>query len=142
MNKNQPTRRKGPFDMRDVKRLVFLLAVSATLGFWALFSNKYIHVGSVAQSSGAAVVEAPPDPTQEVLVLELPPIPTLVPTSMPGQAELRTMAGPSPTPVSTSSVRIVIGGPAPSAGGTRVRSESRGGNSSEPAPVTITRSSQ
>jgi hypothetical protein len=146
MEKNQPAKRKTLFDMRDVKRLVFVLAVASTLGFWALFSNKFNLDSFVAASSSEAAITTPPSQAEELLVLEFPPLPTLVPTQQPLNIDLTNAPVPTKIPVSSVPAQsVVINAPqAPTGGNTRF-SRSGGGNqsrSSKPAAVTSTGSSQ
>jgi hypothetical protein len=142
MDKNQSPRRKGLFDMRDVKRLVFVLALSSTLGFWALFSNKINLSSSTAASSSVTAVADPPTQAVELIVLELQPIPTLIPTA--GAFAIPTSApAAAPTPTSSAPVHIVINAPPASSGNTRKSfGNDNQGRSNQPAPVTTTRTSQ
>jgi hypothetical protein len=80
MDHKQPKRRSQKLDTFGIRGLVFALAVSATIGFWAIFTRV-----DGMQSSGTDNLDQPiDDPTEvqdgNVTVLDLPPIPTLIPT--------------------------------------------------------------
>lgn len=78
MNQKRPNQRPQKLDTQGVRGLVFALAVSSTIGFWAIISKV-----DGAQSSGVEAQTANEIPlveeTGETMV-SLPPIPTLVPT--------------------------------------------------------------
>ena len=80
MEQKRPNQRPKKLDTQGVRGLLFALAVSTTIGFWAIVSRI-----DAAQSIGAEnpdQVSSEPPLVQEEnqLVVDLPPIPTLVPT--------------------------------------------------------------
>ena len=80
MDQNQRKRRPQKLDTYGIRGLVFALAVSSTIGFWAIFSRV-----DGMQSSGKESLDQPTDDLSEVqdeniTTLDLPPIPTLIPT--------------------------------------------------------------
>ena len=146
MEKNQSPKRKTLFDMRDVKRLVFALAVASTLGFWALFSSEFKLDSFAAASNNVTTGSTPPGQADELLVLDLPPLPTLIPTL--GAFIPNPTSAPAPAQKPASSLPAqggVVSAPqAPAGGNTRFARSGGGGNqgsSNEPAPVTSTNSS-
>ena len=81
MDQKKPNQRPQKLDTQGVRGLVFTLAVSSTIGFWAIFSR----IDRI-QSSGADSLDHSPDGFSEVQdeeasILDLPPIPTLIPTA-------------------------------------------------------------
>ena len=80
MDQRKPSQRPQKLDTEGARRLVFTLAVSATVGFWAIFSR--------LDSSGASNTEFPEQAVGEMPLVDdegqaafgLPPIPTLVPS--------------------------------------------------------------
>ena len=146
MEKNQSPKRKTLFDMRDVKRLVFALAVASTLGFWALFSNDFKLDSFAAASNNVTTGSTPPGQADELLVLDLPPLPTLIPTVEAFTPNPTSAPVPTQKPASSLPAQgVVVSAPQASAGGnTRFGRSSGGGdqgNSNKPAPVTSTNSS-
>ncbi len=149
MQNNQPSKRKSLFDMRDVKRLIFVLAISSTLGFWALFSSKLNLSSFVAASNSVTASSTPPSQAQELLVLDLPPLPTLIPTAAALTMTDKPASAPAPVqkPIGSLPAQgVVVSAPqAPAGGNTRFSRSSGGGNqsrSNQPAAVTSTGSSQ
>ena len=145
MEKNQSPKRKTLFDMRDVKRLVFALAVASTLGFWALFSSEFKLDSFAAASNNVTTGSTPPGQADELLVLDLPPLPTLIPTV--GAFTPNPASAPAPAQKPTSSLPaqgVIVSAPQAPAGGNTRFARSGGGNksrSNKPAPVTSTNSS-
>lgn len=81
MNQMRPNRRSQKHDAQGIRGLVLTLAVSSTIGFWAIFSR----VDGI-QSSGIENLDQSMDGLSEIQdendgVLNLPPIPTLIPTA-------------------------------------------------------------
>lgn len=122
---------------RSTKQLILVLSVSATLGFWAIFSNKDKPDLTPGENDDQATGDMPPTQAANQFVLELPPVPTLIPeldSSRPG-LELPTI--PSQNLVSLPQLaapltgKIFLGGAKPQS---RVVMA--------PAPVTRTRSSK
>jgi hypothetical protein len=80
MDQKQQKRRPQKLDTYGIRGLVFALAVSSTIGFWAIFSRV-----DGLQSSGKDSPDQPTDDLsavqdENITVLDLPPIPTLIPT--------------------------------------------------------------
>lgn len=81
MDHKKPNHRPQKLDTQGVRGLVFTLAVSSTIGFWAIFSR----IDRI-QSSGGDSLDHSPDGFSEIqdgetTILDLPPIPTLIPTA-------------------------------------------------------------
>jgi hypothetical protein len=122
MDKNSRSPAKK-IDVHGARRLIFMLAVSSTLGFWVVASKasqiSTALVKDAPQSAGAL----PPLQTENQFVLDLPPLPTLVPTFESSAAGLSqgTAAEPNPVTVVKPSLpitgKILMGGAKPSSGG-------------------------
>jgi hypothetical protein len=120
-------------DTHSAKRLIFTLAVTSTLGFWVVASKtsqiSTAQVKGNLQSAGAV----PPLQTENQLILDLPPLPTLVPalessTALvsPGPAAVQnpvTVVKPA-LPITG---KIFMGGAKPSADGGTVTINASGG---------------
>jgi hypothetical protein len=135
MDKKTHSNRAHKIDTRGVKRLVFILAVSSTLSFWALFSNKMnVDLSAAAGSKVQALGAVPPAQAENQFVLDLPPMPTLIPPLDPSKAslELPPITVQNPVGFSRPSVpmtgKIFLGGEKPKLGVS--------------APITTTRSSR
>lgn len=108
------------FDTQGARQLVFVLAVSSTLGFWSLVSR--INQGqSVQADKGAQASDSvPPLQAGNQFVLDLPPLPTLVPTLGLSDTRLGAVAVPIQNPVTVSrpvapmTGKIFLGGVKPS----------------------------
>jgi hypothetical protein len=120
--------RKG---FREVRILITALAVAGTVGLWTVFSRQELITQALALKVLEPTVAQPPQET----VLQLAPIPTLIPP-LPGSNSLALAPAPSsaasraPVPNISSQVRVFLGGSAPSL------------NRSAPQPFARTRSSQ
>jgi hypothetical protein len=153
MEKKPNPNRGKTLNTHDAKRLVLILAVTSTLGFWVLFSNKARQdAANASVSNDQSVADTPPADSQNQLVLDLPPMPTLIPTldpsTLPGltvqtvpQQNNAAVSLPQPTlQPSVPTGKILLGGAAP--GSTvsqpRKRSSSGGGGGA----VTTTHSSR
>lgn len=147
MDKNKPNAKRGKtLNTQDAKRLVMILAVASTLGFWVLFTNKArLEAANAAVTNDAVATDVPPAEAQNQVVLDLPPIPTLVPTldssanasvAIQPVPQTNTVSLPQPQPATTG--KIFLGGSAPQQGGS-VASQPRRRSSS--GTVTVTRSS-
>jgi hypothetical protein len=112
-------------DTHGAKRLIFILAVSSTLGFWVVVSK-------VSQISSALVKDAPqsagavpPLQIENQLILNLPPLPTLVPTLESNAARMSQGPATVQNPVSVVKPilpitgKIFMGGAKPSSGGSQ-----------------------
>lgn len=84
MNNKSNATRARTFGIQDVKQLIFTLAISSTLGFWTLFSNQFnSNQSAAAVGNNVSTGSVPPLQTEDQLVLNLPPIPTLIPPTEP-----------------------------------------------------------
>jgi hypothetical protein len=129
-NSNKPKK----FDTQGARQAVFVLAVTSTLGFWVYFSKTAQDQSANAVSNDQVSGTVPPEQTDNQIVIELPPMPTLIPpldTSnvnlvQPPATTQNQVAVPQPS-ISTSG-KILLGGSKPSA--------------PKPRTVTTTRSSR
>ena len=137
MDKKPHSNHSRKLDTQAARRLIFMLAASTTLGFWAVFSNKInldqsTAAGSKDQASGNTL----PVQAGNQLVLDLPPMPTLIPPLDPSTVSLQLPPVTSQNPVNLSQPglpvtgKIFLGGAKPKAGVVVV------------APLTKTRSSR
>jgi hypothetical protein len=124
-------------DMQGARRLIFILAASTTLGFWAVFSNKVnLDQSAAAGSKDQASGDTPRVQTGNRLVLDLPPMPTLIPPLDPSTVSLQLPPVASQNSVNLSQPglpmtgKIFLGGAKPKSGVVVV------------APITKTRSSR
>jgi hypothetical protein len=121
MKKRSPSRHPRRFDLKNLKWLILTLAVTSALVYWALFSNKLGERG-LAAASGADQVSGPipPAETDVQMVIDLPPMPTLIPTLDTSSVEQATqpVLSPDPAKVPATSVqppvKIFVGGAKPS----------------------------
>ena len=141
------TKRKRAFGVPEVKLLITTVSLTATLGLWNLFSNAAREEVVAAQ---AEVVVMPTQPPPG-LMLDLPPMPTVIPleaevavggeVSYPATAaeaeqvpELRAVVAPTPVVIQPQEQGPII-----------IQAGRGGGNSgsaSSPSPVTNTGSSK
>lgn len=77
-NKPISARRAAYLDVSGVRRLILTLAVSSTMGFWAIFSKLSANTAEQINISSDAT-EPLPGQSASVAGLDLPPVPTLVP---------------------------------------------------------------
>ena len=97
---NKQGRRSQKLDTQGARNLVFTLAVSATIGFWAIFSKVDSHLASEGDNPEPAVNEVPLLEEESLAAFGLPPIPTLIPTLNPAQLAPVAMNGlPAPLAV-------------------------------------------
>jgi hypothetical protein len=85
MNKATNSNRPHKFDTNGARWVVLTLSVASTLGFWAVFSrdrDSSAAAGGIGQSTG----DVPPSQAETELVLDLPPLPTLIPPLDPSLA--------------------------------------------------------
>jgi hypothetical protein len=80
MDKKTPGQKAGKLDTTNAKRAVLALAVTSTLGFWAIFArvnrDPAVDTGNNVQASN----NVPPLQVEETQpTLNLPPMPTLIP---------------------------------------------------------------
>ena len=113
-NLTHPRRRLSR--LTEVKWFIATLSVAGTLGFWILFARQW-----VLQTAADAIPQDTPEAPQQdnTLVLELPPMPTLIPTPMdlPTTVSSQMVVDPLPSvkasaPQTTG--KILLGGSAPS----------------------------
>ena len=122
-------------DLEGAKRVVFTLAIAASLGFWATFSRLKDET-TAAAAANDATGDLPPVQAGNQIVLNLPPMPTLVPTLSGDPAATASFTSPAPVTIAapvTSGGKIFLGGSKP---GVITNAAARR------APVTRTRSSQ
>ena len=131
---HNPRRRQSR--LTEIKWFIATVAVAGTLGFWVLFAKQWMLQVAADTVPPQDTPEAPqPDNT---LVIELPPLPTLIPTptELPMVASPQTVMAPIATvqapaaPQTTG--KILLGGSAPS------KNNNRQG---QKKPATRTRSS-
>ena len=121
MKKRSPSRHPRRFDLKNLKWLILTLAVTSALVYWALFSNKLGDRGAATASGNDQVPESlPPVQTEAQMLIELPPLPTLIPTLEPSLAEQAMQPVPSqnsasgPATAIQPPVKIFVGGAKPS----------------------------
>jgi hypothetical protein len=132
MDKKMPTNK---INIKGTKRLVLTLAVSSILGFWALFSKINPNLSTSANSQLSD--EALPSQDGSQVLLNMPPMPTLIPTI--GAANLITEWQPSlptPTPMVTPALT------APKPGKSFMGGEKVSAGSNKSSPITKTGSSK
>ena len=121
MKKRSPSRHPRRFDLKNLKWLILTLAVTSALVYWALFSNKLGDRGVVTAGGNDQVPESlPPVQTEAQMLIELPPLPTLIPTLDPSLAEQVMQPVPSqnsasgPATAVQPPLKIFVGGAKPS----------------------------
>jgi hypothetical protein len=121
--------KRGPVDLQDVRRAIFLLAITATLGFWAYFSKINLAASANESRTSQGAGTASPVQVNEQASLDLPPMPTLVPPLDPATASLSAPPAVSQSPefsasrpAGLTSGKILLGGAKPSAGNSIVTS--------------------
>lgn len=129
MHSNKPKK----FDTKGTRQAVFVLAVTSTLGFWVYFSKAAQDQSANAVNNDQVSGTAPPEQTDNQIVIQLPPMPTLVPPLDPSTIYLAPPPDPPQNQVtvpqpSISTGKILMGGSKPSA--------------PKPRTVTTTRSSR
>ena len=127
MDKKSSSGKRRSVSLREIKWLILTLGLTGTILLWNLFS-KQMNQDTVASLAVAAT------PTLPVagLVLEFPPLPTLVPyLSQPVSLGVKQNLAPTSAPVAQpqvqAPVKVILSGAAPRA--------------AAPAPVARTRSS-
>jgi hypothetical protein len=118
-------------DTQGARRLIFLLAASTTLSFWAIFANKIdLDQSAIAGSENQASGDASLVQDGNQLSLILPPMPTLIPPLASSAVSLQLPLATSLNPVSLpQSGTLYLGGTKPNSG------------SVAPAPIAKSRSS-
>jgi hypothetical protein len=120
-------------DTHGARRLIFTLAVTSTLGFWVVASKASQFSTALVKGSPQSAGAVPPLQTENQLVLDLPPLPTLV-SALESSTALVSQ-GPAavqnPVTVVKPSMpitgKIFMGGAKPSASAGSVASTSSGG---------------
>jgi len=79
VNKKTNPNRAHKFDTNGARWMVLTLSVASTLGFWAVFSKVNYDPSAAAGSAGQSSGDVPPTQAETELVLDLPPLPTLIP---------------------------------------------------------------
>jgi len=133
-----PNPRRRQSRLAEVKWFIATVSVAGTLGFWVLFARQWML--QVAADS-VPPQDTPEAPQQDnTLVIELPPLPTLIPTptELPFVASPQKVVAPVPTvqaqaaPQTTG--KILLGSSAPS--------KNNNNRQGQKKPSTRTRSSQ
>ena len=122
MDKNSHTSAKK-IDVHGARRLIFMLAVSSTLGFWVVASKTSQISTALVKDAPLSAGAVPPLQTENQFVLDLPPLPTLVPTLESSAAGTRQ--GPAAVQSQITVVKpslpitgkILMGGAKPRSGG-------------------------
>jgi hypothetical protein len=147
MERNSNNKKKRSSRVGETKILIGALALTSALGFWNIFAHQAINdlaSTGVSQDNTAGDVTLTEQPQNQV-VLNLPPMPTLVPELQSTGMEIQPLpTAPAVVEVSSQVVqqptKILLGGAQPGAATTTTKKAS--GKRSSPAPVTSTRSSQ
>jgi hypothetical protein len=122
MDKNSHTPAKK-IDVHGARRLIFMLAVSSTLGFWVVASKASQISTALVKDAPQTAGALPPLQTENQFILDLPPLPTLVPTLESFAAgmsqSLATVQNPVTVVKSSLPItgKILMGGAKPSSGG-------------------------
>jgi hypothetical protein len=144
MERNIANKKKRGPRTGEAKILIGALAVTSALGFWNLFARQAAaDLATAGQSQNNTASEtASPEASTNQIVLNLPPMPTLVPELQSTTLTLQPMpTAPAVVSVAANTVvqqptKILLGGSQP---GTAVKTSAK---RSAPAPVTSTRSSR
>lgn len=113
-----PNPRRRHSRLTEVKWFIATVSVAGTLGFWVLFARQWMLQVAADSTPPQDTPEAPQQ--DNTLVIELPPMPTLIPTptELPFVATTQKVVAPLPTvqapaaPQTTG--KILLGGSAPS----------------------------
>ena len=130
MKSKKKKRNKGN---AEIKVLMVIAGMVATLGFWNFFSQQDKQALLASQSTVSLPAESPP-----AVTLDLPPVPTLLPPGGENQTAavqpqpeanndlpLRSVSAPAQSQTFSSSAPLVVGGSRGGGGGggtTRTRS--------------------
>jgi hypothetical protein len=144
MDRNSANKKKHRPRTGETKILIGALAVTSALGFWNLFARQAVNdLASAGQSQDNTSTEAAsPEASTNQVVLNLPPLPTLVPELQSTALDLQSIpTAPAVVNVAANTVvqqptKILLGGSQP---GTAAKTSAK---RSAPAPVTSTRSSR
>jgi hypothetical protein len=137
MTKTTGTPNHGKLDTSSARRIVFTLAVTSSLGFWALFSRLNGATASGTSEVSDTNTTLPPVQVDQQVSFDLPPMPTLIPPIDPSQVTVSAAPLTNQPPVNVAAVpgsgKVFLGGSKPSTAPTTVTRR---------APATRTRSSQ
>jgi hypothetical protein len=145
MQRNSSNKKKRSSRAGETKILIGALAFTSALGFWNLFARQAVSdLASAAQSQDNMTNDVVPQEqaTTNRIVLELPPMPTLVPEIQSAGTDIQPLpTTPAAVNVSSPTVqppgKILLGGSKPGAGAVQAPAKR-----SSSAPVTSTRSSR
>jgi hypothetical protein len=122
VNKKTNPNRAHKFDTNGARWMVLTLSVASTLGFWAVFSKVSYDPSAAAGSAGQSSGDVPPTRAETEFVLDLQPLPTLIPPLDPSLANLSNPPVLFPNSVNLSQPstpltgKIYLGGSKPSFG--------------------------
>jgi hypothetical protein len=130
MEKRQTSKGSHRLNLRDVKLLIAAISIASVMGFWTIFSKQLVRDANNTTQTVLPEIQ----PTQG-MVLDLPPIPTLIPNleaqTSTGIPQVQNPASANaPTIPNQPTTKILLGGARPQP------------KSAAPAPVTRTRSSK
>ena len=114
-----PNPRRRQSRLTEVKWFIATVSVAGTLGFWVLFARQWM-LQVAADSVPPEDTPEAPQQQDNTLVIELPPMPTLIPTltDLPLVASPQTVMAPIATvqaPAAPQTAgKILLGGSAPS----------------------------
>jgi hypothetical protein len=144
MERNSKNKKKRSSRVGETKILIGALALTSALGFWNLFAHQAINdlASAGAPQDNPSGDVALPEGDSNRIVLNLPPMPTLVPELQSTVMKIQPLpTAPAVVNVSSQVVqqpgKILMGGAQPGA-----TTQKAAGKRSAPAPVTSTRSSQ
>jgi hypothetical protein len=110
-------------DVRSARRLIFVMALSSTLGFWVVASKASQISAALTKETPQAAGGEPPTQLENQFVLELPPLPTLVPalesptTALNSSPVIAQSNVTAVKPSLTITGKILMGGAKPSTSG-------------------------
>jgi hypothetical protein len=145
VERNSTNKKKHRSRTGETKILIGALAFTSALGFWNLFAHQAVtdlaSAGQPLDNTNGDVITQEQDTTNRI-VLDLPPLPTLIPELQSTGTDIQPLpTAPAVVNVSNTTVqqptKILLGGVQPGAT-TKKASTKR----SSPAPVTSTRSSR
>jgi hypothetical protein len=148
MDRNTANKKKRGSRTGETKILIGALAFTSALGFWNLFAHQAItDLASAGQSQDNTTGDVTsPEVSTNRIVLNLPPLPTLVPDLASTAMDLQPIpTAPAVVNVVSSTAiqqptKILMGGAQP--GAAQPSAAKAPAKRSAPAPVTSTRSSQ
>jgi hypothetical protein len=115
-NRSKPKKR----NFFDVKWMILSGALASTLGFWGIYSRLDNQAAITAAGADASKSPNPSSEASNTLVLDLPPMPTLIPPSLAVSQPLgQPLARPAavqvalPAAVLQAPTKILLGGVRP-----------------------------